>query len=224
MQNMNSNKKTEVFILLDKSGSMGSTWNTTVEGIKVFIDELKTTEGEVFISLATFSDECTLNVEHVNLNNFDHNTVLEIKVAGMTALNDSIFNCLSKFEAILEKQLFPINNNVIFMIITDGHENASQTYTTVQVQKEISKRKKLMNWKFMFIGANIDAIKTADVYGICPESAIQYSQNTKGIRNVFSAASDSINHVRKGTRTNLTFTPLQRHTSNTEGTKNIRLP
>jgi len=110
------------------------------------------------------------------------------------------------------------------MIITDGHENASQTYTTAQAQKEISKRKKLMNWKFMFIGANIDAIKTADVYGICPESAIQYSQNCEGIRNVFGAASDSINHVRKGTRTNLTFTPLQRHTSNTEDTKNIKLP
>jgi len=92
MQNLNSNKKTEVFILLDKSGSMGSTWNTTIDGIKGFIDELKTTEGEVFISLATFSDECTLNVEHVNLNNFDHNTLLEIKVAGMTAVTLTFLN------------------------------------------------------------------------------------------------------------------------------------
>ena len=227
MQNTNSSsppKDTEVFILLDKSGSMKETWNITVEGIKGFIEELKTTDGNVFISLATFSDECKLIINHKSLNDFNHDTISEVVVAGMTALDDSIINCLSTFEEILEKQLFTTNSNVIFMIITDGQENASQLCDRNYVQKEITKRKKLMKWKFMFIGANINAIKTANVYGINQESAIQYSQNSKGISNVFGAASDSINQFRKGTRTNLSFTPLQRCSSNTDDIKNIKLP
>ncbi len=207
-------KMTEVFILLDKSGSMQATWKATTQGLSGFIDELKTIESKVFISIATFSTNYDLHVSHSDLNDLNLDSILSIDVSGMTALNDSIMKSVSDFDSILEKRN-NTNNNKIFMIITDGFENASNIYTHADIHNEITKRKDKNkdNWKFMFLGANIDAVKTADIYGINKDSAIKFSQNNHGINNVFRCASDTVNNLRKNLCNEITFTDLQRSKS-----------
>lgn len=193
---MNKNL-TEIVFIIDKSGSMSGLEADTVGGFNSMIKKQKLTEGEALVTTILFSNESKLLHDRMNINDVKSMTADDYCVGGCTALLDAIGGAIQHIGTIhkyARKEDIPAHT--MFIITTDGMENASKYYSSKQVKELIETKKQKYGWEFLFLGANIDAVKTAENFGISNDRAVNYHADSKGMKLNYEVLSEAISTVR----------------------------
>lgn len=187
--------KTELVFILDKSGSMAGLEADTVGGFNSMLKKQAAEEGDVSVTTILFSDDYDLLHDRFPIATIRPLNVSNYEVGGMTALYDSIGAGIKKISNVIRHT--SEQTKVIFIISTDGEENASQRYTQRKI-KHLIEGKQNEGWEFLFLGANIDAILAAGSIGIPKESAVEYIADSVGTEKNFEVVCEAINYMRKG--------------------------
>ena len=197
----NANKElsnvTELVFILDRSGSMAGLETDTVGGFNGMIAKQKQQEGEAFVTTVLFDNEIETLHDRIPLTEIPAMTERDYYVRGCTALIDAIGTTVKHIENIhkyARKEDVPAHT--LFVITTDGLENASRVYSSAEVKRMIERKKEKDGWEFLFIGANIDAVETAKHIGISADRAVNYRADKRGTKVVFDAVSAPISAMR----------------------------
>ena len=195
--NENKNNITELVFILDRSGSMGGLEADTIGGFNSMIEKQCREEGECFVSTVLFDHVSEVLHDRVKLSEIRPMTDTDYTVRGSTALIDALGGAIHHIGNI-HKYARPedVPAHTLFVIITDGMENASRRYTSGQVKAMIEKQKAKYGWEFLFIGANIDAVETAARYGIGGDRAVNYNADRKGTRILYESVSNAVSCMR----------------------------
>ncbi len=188
---------TEMVFILDKSGSMAGLETDTIGGFNSMIERQKMAEGEALVSLVLFSNESTVVYDRVDLNRIEPLTRRQYFVGGCTALIDAIggaIHHIGNVHKYAREEDRP--EHTVFVITTDGLENASHRYTSSEVKAMVEREKKLYGWEFLFLGANIDAVETASRFGITEDRAVNYHSDAQGTALNYAQVSDAIKCMR----------------------------
>ena len=181
---------TELVFILDKSGSMSGKELDVIGGFNSTIASNKDKDYECLVTTTLFSDKSKTIHDRISIKEVDNLSENEYQVGGCTALIDTIGNTIKHIENIHKYQnKKDLPNKVLFVIMTDGLENASSKYSSDEVKRMIEQKKEL-DWEFLFMGANIDAVETAKVYGIKKDRAVNFINDSEGIDCIFDAVSD----------------------------------
>ena len=173
---------THICIVLDASGSMESIEDDTKGSFNSFLKTQKAAEGRTVFDLYQFSDEVKRIVERVDLATFDEDLMAKYTCSGCTAMNDAIctaIDTLGKEFASMKEEERP--QNVIFVIITDGFENASRTFTGADVKKRIKEQTEKYHWNFQYLAANQDAFVSGDALGVDRDNCVSWLSSKAGI-------------------------------------------
>lgn len=187
---------TEVVFILDESGSMYPLKDDTIGGFNSMLEKQRKIDGEVYVSTVLFSDRSKVIHDRIGIKEISDMKNEDYEPSGCTALLDTLGDAIKHISTIhkyARKEDVP--DNTLFIIITDGMENASHRYNDKDVNKMIEEKKK-KGWEFIFLAANIDAIETASTYGINKDMAAQYVNDSDGVTANFDALSDAIASVR----------------------------
>lgn len=193
----NQNNVTEMVFILDRSGSMAGLESDIIGGFNSLIEKQKKLDGKAYVSTVLFDNLTEVVHDRVEIQNIKPMTEEEYFVRGCTALIDAIGGAIHHI-ANIHKYARPedVPSHTVFVIITDGAENASRHYTSDRVKAMIEKEKEQYGWEFMFIGANIDAVETAREYGIDESRAVNYNADTVGTSIVYEAVESAVNSIR----------------------------
>lgn len=184
---------TELVFILDKSGSMAGLEKDTIGGFNSMLEKQKKVEGECRITTVLFDHEYTLLHDRIDIKAVSPMTEEEYFVGGCTALLDAIGITINKLATVQKNTAEEYRaDKVMFVIITDGEENASREYSAKKVRSMITKEKTENNWEFIFLGANIDAIETASRFGIDADHAVDYVPDEEGTRLNFEAMAETV--------------------------------
>ena len=191
------NNVTEIVFILDKSGSMAGLESDTIGGFNSMIEKQKKQEGLCFVSTVLFDNESKVLHDRVKLTDIPKMTDRDYTVRGCTALIDAIGGAIHHIGNI-HKYARPedVPEHTMFVITTDGQENASHRYTSEEVKKMIEYRREKYGWEFLFIGANIDAVETAARYGIGADRAVNYNADGEGTHILYETVSKAVCNVR----------------------------
>ncbi len=189
---------TEMVFILDRSGSMGGLESDTIGGFNAMIEKQKKQEGKAYVTTVLFDHEIQVLHSRVELSEIPPMTDKDYTVRGTTALIDAIGTTIKRIKS-MHKELpeKEVPEHTIFVITTDGMENASSQYSSKEVKKMIEHQKKKHNWEFLFIGANIDAVETAKHFGIDKNRAVNYKADARGTGVLYNAVSSVVGSVRK---------------------------
>ena len=190
---------TELVFILDRSGSMEGLESDTIGGYNSLLERQKAEEGECIISTVLFDDKYELLHDRVNVKYVAPISKREYYVRGSTALLDAIGTTIVNIGVALnniEENERP--ERVMVVITTDGMENSSRNYTYESVCDMVKRQKEIYSWEFVFLGANIDAIKTAASIGISEDRAVDYRADGSGTRLNFAVMSDTVSRMRAG--------------------------
>jgi len=188
---------TSITIILDRSGSMSPLRNDVIEGVNAFIRDQQKTEGKATVSLVQFDDRYEENYMNLPLEKAEFLSEETYEPRGLTALLDAVGRCVKNAKQRVKempKAKRPAKN--IVLIFTDGAENASQEWTKEKVAALVKKQEDKHNWKFVFLGANIDSFGTASSYGISAGSTSNFNASSKGIRSALYGASNAVTYAR----------------------------
>ena len=167
---------TEIVFILDRSGSMSSLTTDTIGGFNSFIDTQKQEDGEAILTTILFDDQYEILHNGVDIKTVKPLTSKEYSARGMTALLDAIGKTINTVGERLNKTNEDDKpSKVIFVITTDGQENSSKEFTQSKVKEMIEHQTNNYSWQFMFLGANIDAVSTAQSFGISGQFASNYT-------------------------------------------------
>ena len=191
------NNLTELVFILDRSGSMAGLESDTIGGFNSMIEKQKKQDGDCYVSTVLFDHESEVLHDRVKLCDVPKMTDKEYTVRGCTALIDAIGGAIHHIGNI-HKYARPedVPEHTMFVITTDGMENASRRYSSEQVKKMIERQKETRGWEFLFIGANIDAVQTAARYGIDRDRAVNYRADGEGTRVLYDTVAEAVCHVR----------------------------
>ena len=191
---------TELVFILDKSGSMAGLEADTIGGYNALLAKQKKAEGEAIVTTILFNHEIDLLHDRINLGGIAPISESDYEVGSTTALLDAIGFGIQKISKAqkhtIEKERA---TKVLFVITTDGMENASHEYNYSKVRTLIEKHKKI-GWEFMFLGANIDAIATAEKFGIEEDRAVTYHADSVGTQKNFEAVHEAVANFRGNRR------------------------
>ena len=195
----NTNDITELVFILDRSGSMGGLESDTIGGFNSLLEKQKKEEGRAYVSTVLFDHETQVLHDRLLVEWVKPLTCHDYTVRGCTALLDAIGDAVHHI-ANIHKYARPedVPEHTMFVITTDGYENASRIYSSDKVKKMVEKEKEKYGWEFLFVGANIDAVETAKHYGIAPERAVNYNADSKGTGVVFESVSRTMGNFRAG--------------------------
>ena len=193
MKNNNQNNITELVFILDRSGSMSGLESDTIGGFNAMIEKQKKEDGECYVSTVLFDNVSEVLHVRVKLSKIKKMTERDYTVRGCTALIDAIGGAIHHIGNI-HKYARPedVPEHTMFVITTDGMENASHRYSSDEVKKMVERQKKKYGWEFLFIGANIDAVETAKHYGIGADRAVNYTADGRGTEVLFDTVSDTV--------------------------------
>ena len=189
------NKTTELVFILDKSGSMAGMEKDTIGGFNAMLEKQKAQDGSVYITTVLFSNYAQTLHDRKALEEIQPLTEKDYQVGGCTALLDAIGGTIEHISTIhkyARKEDIP--QHTMFVITTDGMENASTRYTKDEITALIHEKEGL-GWEFLFIAANIDAVSTAKSIGIREERAANYCVETD-TDIVFEEISECISELR----------------------------
>ncbi len=192
---------TEIVFILDRSGSMSGLEKDTIGGFNAMIEKQRLEPGEAYISTLLFDNTTQVIHDRVSLDKVPTLTEKEYFVRGCTALLDAVggaIHHLGKVHKYAREEDRP--QKTLFVITTDGMENASRTYTYEKVKAMISRQKEKYGWEFLFLGANIDAAKEAGRFGIAPERATNYHADTRGTNVIYESLSCAIGNFRSASK------------------------
>ena len=191
------NKITELVFILDRSGSMAGLEADTIGGFNAMIEKQKKQEGECYVSTVLFDDVSEVVHDRVRLCDVPKMTDEDYTVRGCTALIDAIGGAIHHIGNIHKyARAEDVPERTMFVITTDGQENASRRYSSKQVKKMIERQKEKYGWEFLFIGANIDAVETAKRYGIGSDRAVNYNADSQGTHVLYEAVGKAVCSLR----------------------------
>ena len=188
---------TELVFILDRSGSMSGLEGDTIGGFNGMIKKQKGEEGEAFVSTVLFDNVSEVIHDRVELGSIAPMSEKEYYTRGSTALLDAVGSAIRHIGNIhkyAREEDRP--EKTLFVITTDGMENASRHYTYEKVRQLIEEKKEKYGWEFIFLGANIDAAKEAARFGIDPTFAADYHADTLGTEVLYETVGEAISHVR----------------------------
>lgn len=188
---------TELVFILDRSGSMCGLEADTIGGFNSMIEKQKKEAGDVYVSTVLFDHETEVVHDRLPLERVEKMTDKEYYVRGCTALLDAVGDAIRHIGNIHKyARREDVPDNTMFVIITDGMENASYKYDREQVKNMIERQKNKYGWEFIFLGANIDAVETAGGIGIAPEMAVNYNCDSQGTQLNYEVISDAVYAMR----------------------------
>lgn len=189
---------TELVFILDKSGSMGGLETDTIGGYNTMLTKQQVLEGDCRITTVLFDNNYELLHDRIDIRAVSPITEKEYAVGGTTALLDAIGRTIHKIGKVQKHTAQDYRaEKVMFVIITDGHENSSREYSVEKVRSLIEDQKAKYGWEFVFLGANIDAAETAEHFGISRDRAQNYHADSQGIELNFRAMSEAISSYRE---------------------------
>ncbi len=192
------NSLTELVFILDRSGSMAGLEADTIGGFNAMFEKQKREEGECLVSTVLFDNVSEVLHDRVKLSDIRPLTDKEYTVRGCTALIDALGGAIHHIGNV-HKYARPedVPGHTMFVITTDGMENASQIYSADRVKQMIERQKEKYGWEFLFIGANIDAVETARRYGISEDRAVNYNADSRGTGILYESVACAVSSVRK---------------------------
>lgn len=199
------NNRTELVFILDRSGSMGGLETDTIGGFNAMLEKQQAVEGDCQVTTVLFDDEYELLHNQMDIHEVKPMTDKEYYVRGCTALYDAVGRTIHTIAAEQRP-----DDKVLFVIITDGYENASTEYTGSQIKAVIEKMKTERNWQFVFLGANIDAAEVAEEIGIDREMAAEYAADEEGTGLNYEVLSDMAMDLRMSKGYTVGSAPLER--------------
>ena len=188
---------TEMVFILDKSGSMSGLEADTIGGFNGMIEKQRKEAGEALVSTVLFSNESSVLHDRVDLRKIEPMTDQQYFVGGCTALIDAIggaIHHIGNVHKYAREEDRP--EHTVFIITTDGMENASRRYTSDQVKAMVKRQKEKYGWEFLFLGANIDAVETAAHFGIDEDRAVTFYNDAQGQALNYSEVSEAVRTVR----------------------------
>ena len=188
---------TELVFILDRSGSMFGLEADTIGGFNSMIAKQRREAGEALISTVLFNGTSTVLHDRVPLTRIEPMTERQYQTGGCTALLDAIggaIHHIGNVHKYAREEDRP--EHTLFVITTDGLENASHSYSADQVRRMIRRQRENYGWEFIFLGANIDAVETAAHIGIDRSRAVNYHSDSRGTRLNYEVLSEAISSVR----------------------------
>ena len=184
---------TEIVFILDRSGSMAGLEGDTIGGFNSMIEKQRRQEGEAYISTVLFDNHSDVIHDRVPLDKVPRLTEKEYYVRGCTALLDAVGSAVHHIGNVHKyAREEDVPEKTIFVITTDGMENASRSYSYEKVRAMIEERKEKYGWEFLFLGANIDAAREAARFGIRPDRAANYHADSRGTEVIYEAVGDAL--------------------------------
>ena len=188
---------TEIVFLLDRSGSMAGLESDTIGGFNAMIEKQKKADGTALVSTVLFDDACDVIHDRVPIAKVENLTEETYFVRGCTALLDAVggaIHHIGNVHKYAREEDRP--EKTLLIITTDGLENASRRYTYARVKAMVERQKERYGWEFLFLGANIDAIRVAGNIGICADFAATYLHDEKGTALNYEVMEQAIHEVR----------------------------
>lgn len=183
-------KRTELVFILDKSGSMSGLETDSIGGYNSMLAQQRALTHDCLITTVLFDNECLLLHDRLKLTKVKDMTHKDYLVGGSTALLDAIGQTIQHMSQMKDAR------NVLFVIITDGQENASRQFTVQTVKRLLEQQKEAKGWEFIFLGANIDAVETASRMGISPDHAADFLSDSEGTQLNYQVIADTITTYR----------------------------
>lgn len=188
---------TEIVFILDRSGSMSGLEEDTIGGFNSMIEKQKHEDGEALVSTVLFDNTSEVIHDRVDVRRIKPMTNRDYTVRGCTALLDAIGGAIHHIGNVHKyARAEDVPEHTLFVITTDGMENASHHYTAERVRQMIERQKNRYGWEFLFFGANIDAVETARHFGIGADRAVNYHADHEGTRLNYEILSEAICTVR----------------------------
>lgn len=185
-----NNTATEIIVVLDRSGSMESIRKGTIEGFNTFLKEQKNAAGEAFMTLVQFDDQYQIDYKGVNVKHLEGLNTNNYVPRGSTALHDAIGKTINEYNSL--------GRNVVFVIITDGLENASKEFNRHSVKAMIEQRTN-QGWKFVYMGANQDAVLVGESMGVSRGQTMSYFASNDTVQTAFASAASNTSKFRGAT-------------------------
>lgn len=189
---------TELVFILDKNGSMSGLEDDTIGGFNAMIEKQKKQGGGCYVSTVLFDSDSEVLHDRLRLEDVPKMTENDYTAGGCTALLDAIGSAIHHITTIHQyARPEDLPAHTMFIITTDGQENASRQYNSRQV-KQMIQQKKRYGWEFLFIGANIDAVTTAANFGVDKDRAVNYNADAQGTRILYKSVANVVSNVRAG--------------------------
>ena len=188
---------TELVFILDRSGSMAGLEGDTIGGFNAMIEKQKREPGEAYVSTILFDNNSTVIHDRVDIQKISHLTRKDYYVRGCTALLDAVgkaIHHIGNVHKYAREEDRP--EKTMFIITTDGMENASRQYNYERVRKMIEHEKEKYGWEFLFLGANIDAVGMANRFGIGEDRAVNFHSDSQGTALNYEVMCEAIRTVR----------------------------
>lgn len=189
--------KSELVFILDRSGSMSGLESDTIGGFNAMLNKQGKEDGEATVTTVLFDDKYEILHDRINIEAIAPITDKDYFVRGSTALLDAVGLTLQK---IINVQKMTAQgqkaDKVLFVITTDGLENASREYSYAVIRQMIEQQKTQYNWEFIFLGANIDAVGTAAKFGIAEDRAANFHADGHGTKLNYEVISDAVTSIR----------------------------
>lgn len=194
---MKKNNTTELVFILDESGSMAGLVSDTIGGFNALIEKQKQLEGKVYVSTVMFSNQSRVVHDRVDISEIRPLTDRDYTPGGCTALMDAIGGAIRHI-GMIHRYARPedVPEHTIFVITTDGMENASHRYSAEEVRQMI-KKEETSGWEFLFLAANIDAVETGALFGIREDRAVNYQPTCAGTKKMYACASRAVEGLRR---------------------------
>ncbi|MBR5231868.1 MAG: VWA domain-containing protein [Clostridia bacterium] len=189
---------TELVFILDRSGSMSGLESDTIGGFNAMLEKQKKAEGEAYVTTVLFNNRLVTVHDRVDLQQISPMTEKDYTVGGCTALLDAVGETVKHIADIHKyAREEDVPEHTLFVITTDGMENASRRYTAADVKKMIEEKKEKNGWEFIFFGANIDVVEAAEDIGIDADHAVEYISDPKGTRESFRMMCEAVTAARQ---------------------------
>ena len=188
---------TELVFILDRSGSMRGLEADTIGGFNALLEKQKKEEGEALVSVVLFDDRFEVLYDRMDIRKVEPMNDSQYYVRGCTALLDALGGAIHHIGNVHKyARREDVPEKTLFIITTDGMENASRQYTYDQVRKMVERQKERYHWEFLFLGANMDAISVARRFGIQANRAVNYENDSEGTALNFEVMSRAVSCAR----------------------------
>ena len=189
---------TEIVFILDRSGSMSGLEADTIGGFNSMIEKQKKENGEALISTVLFDNVSEVIHDRVPVQKVEPMTDRDYSVRGCTALLDAIGGAIHHIGNVHKyARNEDVPEHTLFVITTDGMENASRRYDSEKVKKMIERQKEKYGWEFLFLGANMDAVKEAARFGISSDRAVRFENDAQGVAVNYHIVSETVSRMRE---------------------------
>nr|WP_308507760.1 VWA domain-containing protein [uncultured Stomatobaculum sp.] len=220
---------TEIVFILDRSGSMKGLEADTIGGFNAMLERQKKAEGEALLSTLLFSNETEVLHDREDIKRVAPLGVRDYRVGGSTALLDAVGGAIRHIGELHRRASEDERpDHTLFVITTDGQENASRRYSYAELRRLIERQKERYGWEFLFLGANIDAVAAASRFGIDADRAVRYHCDSAGIALNYEAVGQAILTLREKSALDRDWgarirEDYQKRGRDTVGFRNVRL-